>query len=187
VKRAIAAAAACLVAGLAFGSIGTVDAQPDAAAGQRAFLEIARVLQSPRCLNCHPAGDRPLRGDHAQPHAMNVSRKSPAAGLDCTACHREHNGPVPHSPPGVPRWRLPPIETPLVFQGKTPGEICRQMLDPAQNGKRSVADLEHHMGHDELVLWGWNPGPGRTLPPLSHDEFMTHVHAWIAAGTPCPP
>jgi hypothetical protein len=26
------------------------------------FFEAGRVLQHPRCLNCHPAGDRPSQG-----------------------------------------------------------------------------------------------------------------------------
>jgi len=157
------------------------------AAGRQDFVEVAKVLLSPRCKNCHPVGDRPLRGDHGDFHLMNVSRKSPAAGLLCTACHREHNTPIPHGPPGVHGWRMPSAEVPLVFEGKSPGELCRQLTDPTKNGGKTLAALEAHMGKDELVLWGWEPGPGRTLPPLSHADFMTRVHGWVAAGGPCPP
>jgi hypothetical protein len=167
------------------------DAQPvDAArlaAGRQDFVEMARVLLSPRCMNCHPAGDHPFRGDRGDLHAMNVSRKSPAAGLLCTACHREHNSPLLHGPPGVHGWRMPSAEVPLVFEGKSSGELCRQLVDPKQNGGRTLAALETHMTHDELVLWGWEPGPGRTVPPLSHADFVTHVRGWVAAGAPCPP
>jgi hypothetical protein len=37
--------------------------QPQSQDGVAAFERIATVLQSPRCLNCHPRGDRPAQGD----------------------------------------------------------------------------------------------------------------------------
>jgi hypothetical protein len=155
--------------------------------GVEHFLAVARVLQSPRCMNCHPIGDAPLQTDQSIPHAMNVSRKSNDAGLACTACHRATNNPFPHGPPGVPNWRLPPGATPMVFERRTPAELCAQIKNPAKNGGKSLDALAEHMEHDPLVLWGWAPGPGRSLPPMSHAEFAAHAKAWIAAGAPCPP
>jgi hypothetical protein len=151
------------------------------------FLAVARVLQSPRCMNCHPVGDAPLQTDRSIPHAMNVSRKSNAAGLQCTACHREKNNPQPHGPPGVPNWRLPPAATPMVFEKKSPKDLCEQLKDPFRNGGKSLDQLAEHMGGDPLVLWGWSPGLGRTVPPISHAEFAAHAKAWTSAGAPCPP
>jgi hypothetical protein len=81
---------------------------------------------------------------------------------------------------------MPTADVPMVFEGKSPGDLCRQLTDQAKNGRRSLAVLRDHLDHDELVLWGWKPGPGRTLPPLSHAEFMVHVRAWLDAGAPCP-
>jgi len=124
-------------------------------------------------------------GDHARPHPMNISRASEAAGLPCTACHREKNADVRHGPPGVPDWRLPPKETPMVFQGKTAHELCETLKDPTKNGHKTLAALEEHFDSDKIVLWGFAPGPGRTMPPVSHDELSQAVHAWIAAGAPC--
>jgi hypothetical protein len=158
-----------------------------APAGAEHFLAVARVLQSPRCMNCHPVGDAPLQTDQSIPHAMNVSRKSNDAGLACTACHRATNNPLLHGPPGVPNWRLPPAATPMVFEKKTPAELCAQIKNPAKNGGKSLEALAEHMGHDPLVLWGWSPGPGRTVPPMPHAEFAAHAKAWVAAGGPCPP
>jgi hypothetical protein len=155
--------------------------------GVEHFLAVARVLQSPRCMNCHPVGDAPLQTDASIPHAMNVSRKSNDAGLACTACHRATNNPFLHGPPGVPNWRLPPAATPMVFEKKTPAEICAQIKNPAKNGGKTLDQLVEHMAHDPLVLWGWAPGPGRTLPPIPHAEFAAHAKAWVAAGAPCPP
>ena len=46
----------------------------DPAASRTAFLEVYKVLMSPRCMNCHPDGDRPLQGDDNHLHTMNVKR-----------------------------------------------------------------------------------------------------------------
>ncbi len=151
------------------------------------FGQVVRVLQSPRCVNCHPAGDAPLQGDHARPHRMNVSRRSEAAGMACSTCHQLHNAPFAHGPPGAPNWHLPPAETPMVFQGRSPHDICETLKDPARNGHKSLPELREHFASDPLVGWGWDPGPGRTLPPLGRPELVAHVDRWLAAGAPCPP
>jgi hypothetical protein len=156
--------------------------------GVRAFGEVARVLQSPRCRNCHPAGDAPLHGDdHPIPHTMNVSRRSADAGLPCTACHRATNGARLGMPPGVPGWHMPPADVPMVFEGRTPHALCLQLKDPAQTGGRDLAALREHMAKDPLVHWAWDPGPGRSKPPLTHAALIQSLDAWIAAGAPCPP
>jgi cytochrome c5 len=56
------------------------DAKPAAAASQAAFLQVYKVLISPRCQNCHPSGDAPLQGDDSHVHIQNVKR-----GADGTA------------------------------------------------------------------------------------------------------
>jgi hypothetical protein len=43
-----------------------------------------------------------------------------------------------------------------------------------------------HMKTDPLVLWGWNPGAGRTTPPLSQEQLVLALEAWVSAGMPCP-
>src|SRR5207302_9892795 len=124
-----------------------------AAAGKTAFVDVAKVLQSPRCMNCHPAGDRPLQTDAGKPHAQNISRASIAAGLPCSTCHGARNSEaigIPGGPPGAPRWNLPPAETPMVFQGKTPAALCAQLKDPEQNGHRSLAQIVDHVAPDPL-------------------------------------
>ena len=47
--------------------------KPDAAS-RAAFLQVYRVLTSPRCQNCHPAGESPLQGDDSHVHLQNVKR-----------------------------------------------------------------------------------------------------------------
>lgn len=160
------------------------------ALGQAAFVKVAKVLQSPRCMNCHPVGNKPLQGDDSHPHKMNISRASVEAGLACSTCHREKNseelGAPVGSPPGAPHWSLPPKETPMIFEGHTPRSLCEQLRDPAQNGNKTLAQLLHHVSHDPLVLWGWNPGKGRTRPPMSHKDFVAAMKSWVDAGGPCP-
>ena len=65
-----------------------------ASTGAAAFMEVARVLQHPRCMNCHPIGDAPLQTDQSRPHLMNISRTSEAAGLECATCHQLNNSTI---------------------------------------------------------------------------------------------
>lgn len=150
------------------------------------FLTIHRVLTSPRCMNCHPKGDAPLQGDDSHPHAMNIKRGLEEVGLTCQTCHQERPVVVPHGPPGAPHWHLPPQETPMVFEGLGPAALCEQLKDPARNGQRSLDDLLHHVEEDALVLWGWNPGPGRTPVPVPHAEVVAAFRAWRDLAGSCP-
>ena len=161
----------------------------EGADGAKAFGTVAKVLQSPRCMNCHPAGDRPLQGDVGRPHALWISRRSAEAGLPCSTCHQEKNSEaigVAGGPPGAPHWGLPPKETPMVFQGKTPRALCEQLKDPAATGGKDLAGLLHHVEEDALVLWGWNPGGKRKKPPVSHAAFVAAFRTWVASGGACP-
>lgn len=160
-----------------------------AEAGKAAFLDVARVLQSPRCMNCHPSGAAPLQGDNSRPHAMNITRTSVDAGMTCKTCHQERNSEaigVAGGPPGAPNWGLPAEDMPLVFQGLTPTRLCEQLKDPARNGHKDFAQLLEHVGHDPLVLWGWAPGGKRTLPPLTHAAFVDAFKKWVDSGGACP-
>ncbi|GAB4510825.1 MAG: hypothetical protein Tsb0020_28400 [Haliangiales bacterium] len=158
-------------------------------AARAAFADVYKVLQSPRCMNCHPDGDRPLQTDNSRPHKMNISRLSAESGLPCSSCHQEHNSErvgVASGPPGAPHWGLPPAETPMIFQGRSPRALCEQLNDPVHTGGRSLADLLHHVGHDALVLWGWKPGGERTVPPISHEQFVASFSTWVTGGGACP-
>ena len=157
--------------------------------GAQAFVDVVRVLQSPRCVNCHPNGDAPTVGDDAHTHPMEIRRGLEKVGMACDTCHRSTPSPqsrVPGAPPAAPGWGLPPAEHPMVFAGKTAPDLCAQLKDPAQNGGREGAALLHHVGADALVLYGWDPGGGRSVPPLSHDAFVARFGAWVSAGMPCP-
>jgi hypothetical protein len=190
--------AACLVAAVAmlfFTSRVTraagarADGKSDAAASAAAFGQVYRVLTSPRCQNCHPAGDAPLQGDDSHVHIQNVKRGADGHGVHgmrCDTCHQLTNLPGAHMPPGNPKWSLPPAEHKMVFVGRTAGELCKQIKDPKQNGGRSLEQIFHHIADDDLVGWGWNPGEGRTLPPLSRPETVAQLKIWMDGGAACP-
>jgi hypothetical protein len=162
---------------------------PGASAAE-AWSVVYEVLPHPRCMNCHPAGDRPLQGDDSHPHAQDVRRGGSGHGLyamRCATCHQDHNLDGPHLPPGAPNWHLPDPEMPLVFEGLGPGELCRRMRDPAHNGGRTPQQLLHHVEDDPLVLWGWSPGEGRTPVPVAHADLVRAMRTWIEGGCDCPP
>ena len=164
----------------------TTTAPPSPQAGLAAFDRIAPALQSPRCLNCHPRGDRPTQGDDRHIHLMNVQRGPNGNGLpamQCSACHQEHNNDRA-GVPGAPHWHLAPKS--MGWTGLSGGELCRTVLDPGKNGGRTVADLVRHMTTDKLVLWAWQPGRGRSVPPVSIEELKIALEQWAKAGAPCP-
>ena len=163
--------------------------KPDAAGSAKAFLEIHKVFTSPRCQNCHPAGDAPLQGDDSHVHLQNVKRGKDGHGVSamrCETCHQTTNLAGDHMPPGNPKWGLPSPEHKMVFVGRTPAELCRQLKDPKQTGGRSLQQLLEHVANDELVGWGWNPGDGRALPPLSRPDTVAQMKIWIDGGAACP-
>lgn len=164
-------------------------AKKDDAGARAAFRDVYKVLLHPRCLNCHPSGDVPLQGDDSHLHVQNVKRGEDGKGkyaLKCANCHQETNLPGENMPPGNPNWRLPKKEMPLVFQGKSPRELADQLKDPKQNGGKTLEQLLEHVEHDKLVLWGWDPGDGRTKPPLSHTDFAKKFREWIEKGAASP-
>ena len=164
-------------------------ADKDDAGARAAFLDAYKVLMHPRCMNCHPSGDAPLQGDDSHAHSQNVKRGKDGKGkyaLKCANCHQDTNLPGENMPPGNPNWHLPERDMPLVFQGKSPRELADQLKDPKRNGGKTLEQLVEHVTHDKLVLWGWDPGDGRTKPPLSHDEFARKVREWVEKGAASP-
>ncbi len=158
----------------------------DAGQPEPAFNAIARVLMSPRCLNCHTVTDFPRQGDDRHPHIMNVGRGADnhgAPALRCSTCHTTMNQ-TGSGVPGAPNWGLAPLS--MGWEGLSPHDLCVAVKDPAKNGNRSVSDLVSHMTGDALVQWAWNPGEGRTTPPIGQKEFHGLVRSWAAQGAPCP-
>jgi hypothetical protein len=151
------------------------------------FTELGKVLTHPRCVNCHPAGDRPRQGDLGRLHQPPVARGADGHGLEamrCSMCHGQANFESGRMP-GHPEWHLAPRE--MAWEGKTLGEICAQIKDPQRNGGRRVSALIHHIGADTLVGWAWAPGFGRQPAPGTQKIAGALVEAWVNAGAACPP
>jgi len=156
----------------------------DSIASVNAFMEVYKVLMSPRCMNCHPAGDIPLQNDDSHLHTMSPRRGKDGHGvyaMKCSNCHQPTNTPGLHTPPGNPKWALPPADMKMVFQGKKPRELALQIMDYKQNGHKSKAQLLEH-ARDTLVKAGWNMGEGRKPPPLGYNAFLKAWDTWINKG-----
>jgi len=108
--------------------------------------------------------------------------------LNCGTCHQSVNADGT-GVPGGHNWHLAPLT--MQWQDRndqplTSAEICRSV--------KSLLDGAHLLQHHEeekLVLWAWNPGrrpdgTSRTLPPLTHAEFVVATEEWVKAGRPCP-
>ena len=150
------------------------------------FVEAGKVLQHPRCVNCHPAGDRPMQGNDGHLHLPLVTRGADgfgAIGMRCTTCHGKSNF-EPGGVPNNPVWHLAPIE--MAWEGKSLGEICAQVKDRKRNGDKSMEELIHHMGEDPLVGWAWKPGADLDPAPGSQEEFGELIKAWVETGGACP-
>jgi hypothetical protein len=155
------------------------------------FQEAGRVIQSPRCLNCHPVERAPTQGDAMRPHnppmVAGDSGHGPAA-MPCFSCHTAANvrtwGERIRSIPGDPKWALAPAE--MAWQDRSLGAICAQIKNPAANGGKTLSQIHHHMAEDHLVGWAWNPGEGRAPAPGTQAQFGALIKAWIDTGAKCP-
>ncbi len=150
------------------------------------FTELGKVLTHPRCVNCHPAGDRPHQGEQGRLHQPPVVRGLDGHGtatMRCSTCHRNANF-EPGRVPGHPEWHLAPRE--MAWEGKTLAEICMQIKDPARNGNRKLEEIVTHIGTDTLVGWAWAPGFGRAPAPGTQSQAGALVEAWVSTGAECP-
>jgi len=156
----------------------------DSVESAQAFLQVYKVLISPRCMNCHPSGNRPLQGDDSHIHIMNVQRGKDGKGiyaLKCSNCHQPENTAGLHTPPGNPKWQLPPANMKMVFQGRSAYDLALQIMDYNRNGHKNKEQLVEH-ARDTLVKAGWNMGEGRTKPPLQYNDFVKVWDTWINKG-----
>ncbi len=190
---------ACLGAALSLAATATVAGPPQALRNvdgfadirdpaQRSaalFREAGKVLLSPRCVNCHPATDRPLQAD-GRPHEPPVRRGADGHGVPamrCTTCHTSSNYDAVGMP-GQAHWALAPAS--MAWEGRSLRQICEQIKDPARNGGRKLSAVVEHMTKDPLVGWAWAPGAGREPAPSTQAGFGALIDAWARSGAACP-
>lgn len=151
-----------------------------------AFRVVQRVINHPRCMNCHTVSAWPTQGDDQHKHTFNVSRGPDdrgASGMKCANCHQEKNL-AAGNVPGAKDWHMAPVS--MGWTGLSPSALCKALLDPAKNGGRSGGKVIEHMRADGRVLWAWAPGANRSVPPVGHDQFIKAAEAWINSGGQCP-
>lgn len=162
------------------------DIEDEAERSRALFDEAGKVIQHPRCVNCHPVGDQPRQGMAMTLHEPPV-RRGPhnfgVAGMRCNTCHQPENESA-GGVPGNPKWHLAPAS--MAWYGKSLGEICRQIKDTERNGGMSMDELVHHMAEDSLVGWGWHPGGDREPVPGDQATFGKLIAAWAETGAHCP-
>ena len=161
-----------------------INVNKDSIASVKAFMQVYKVLMSPRCMNCHPSGNVPLQGDDSHLHTMSPKRGEDGKGLyamKCTNCHQPENTSGLHTPPGNPKWQLPPANMKMVFEGKTPHQLAIQIMDYTKNGHKNKEQLIEH-ARDTLVKAGWAMGGDRKAPPLSYAAFVKVWDTWINKG-----
>lgn len=164
------------------------DRKKDSIESVAAFAQVYTVLMHPRCMNCHPKGDVPLQGDDSHLHTMAPKRGIDGHGvtaMKCTNCHQSENTPGVHTPPGNPKWALPPSDMKMVFEGKKPRELALQIMNYNLNGHKNKQKLLEH-ARDTLVKAGWNMGEGRVPPPLAYNDFLKAWDTWIEKGAYAP-
>ncbi len=166
------------------------------AQGLAAWDQVYSVLSSPRCINCHTATNYPQQGDDRHRHFANIIRGPEGKGvpgLNCVSCHQSENADST-GVPGGPNWHLAPLSMrwqDLNDQPLSSAAVCRTVTDRSKNENMDGPALFKHHEEAALVLWAWNPGRGpdgtmRTVPPLTHAEFVAATRIWIQADTPCP-
>jgi hypothetical protein len=171
-------------------------AQTSRADGLAAWQQVYSVLTHPRCINCHTATNYPQQGDDRHRHFANVIRGQLGTGvpaLRCTTCHQSANADST-GVPGARGWHLAPLS--MRWQDTndkilSSSEVCRALTDRSKNSGLGGPGLLKHHTEEPLVLWAFHPGRNidgtmRTLPPLTHDQFVEATRKWVGAGMPCP-
>lgn len=157
--------------------------------GQRSralFLEVSRVLTHPRCVNCHPTDDSPRQGDGGAFHDPPVIRGANdrgVVGMQCFGCHQDRNAELARIP-GAPDWHLAPLA--MAWFGKSPAQICAQIVEASRTGGKTLAQVHEHLAHDKLVAWGFAPGADRRPPPGTPADVAALFDAWVSSGATCP-
>ena len=195
----------CLISVVCLGRTGSSDQQASTSKeshratqpeGLAAWQQVYSVLTHPRCINCHTATNYPQQGDDRHRHFANVVRGATGQGvaaLRCATCHQEANA-ESTGVPGAHGWHLAPLSMKWQDQDDkilSSPEVCKAVTDRSKNNNLGGQGLLKHHTEEPLVLWAFQPGRGidgkaRTLPPLTHDQFVAATRTWVEAGMPCP-
>jgi hypothetical protein len=65
---------------------------------------------------------------------------------------------------------------PMIWEGMSDAQLRELLKDREANGNRNIDEIVRHMSTPQL-LWGWNPGEGRTPIATPGPEFLRRVNA----------
>lgn len=203
----------CLLGASRQQQVTAAGARPTRAEGLAEWQQIYSVLTHPRCLNCHTATNYPQQGDDRHRHQFNVVRGPEGGGvpgLTCATCHQGATSTATGGPncadchqgadlnatgvPGGHGWHLAPLSMAWQDRDDKPlssPQICRAITDRTKNENMGGPELLKHHEEAELVRYAWQPakrpdGTARSLPPLTHAQFVDATRRWVEAGMPCP-
>ena len=151
------------------------------------FRKAGKVFQNPRCLNCHPVGDRPTQTDRMD--------TAPALGRARHRRTRRARSCVQHlSPRGEFRRRRRTGKSGVASRSRFNGVAGTVLGRDLRANQRSGAKRRQghgcvvkHVSEDSLVGWAWSPGGKRPPAPGTQAEFGALMRAWAASGAHCPP
>jgi hypothetical protein len=155
----------------------------DLQSGLSEWRKIETVLTHPRCLNCHTVTGLPTQGDDRRPHPFEASPEAdPQAGPpSCNSCHTEG-------------WRMAPLA--LAFENEpgkpAPGAaLCYTLTTGRDDEEPDYERMIEFAQLSSVVLQAWELGKGqdgaqRSVPAVSHEEFVDALKRWISTGAPCP-
>jgi hypothetical protein len=96
------------------------------------FEKTTKVFLHPRCLNCHPAGDRPSQGRDMHVHTMNVKRGKEnhgAVAMKCATCHQNNNNNNNNDELVGWGWNPGDNRGPAPYSQKEFGEMFKEWVD----------------------------------------------------------
>ena len=125
------------------------------------FTEAGKVLTSRRCVNCHPAGDRPLQGEEGRLHQPPVERGVDGAPRRCVALPATR--PPTSIPPACPATRIGTWRP-----GKWDGR-ARQSTRSARRSRirRATEAARFNKSRRTSPMTRWSVGPGRRASDAS--------------------
>lgn len=182
----------CIVLAASFFIPAPARVHADTATRQQAVAawgQIVKVLEHPRCLNCHQSVT-PLQGDSRRTHIPLVVRGPDNHGVGAMRCGNCHNATGNNETSGTPGagtpglWQLAPLS--MLWQGLSSPQLCEMLKDKTRNGNRDGAALIEHMETEPLVQWAWHPGGNREPIPMAHDDFVDAMKVWVAGDMACP-
>jgi len=155
--------------------------------GWRAFTEVAAVLTIRAASIAMCPAIASARGRGPAPRHERAPGRGRARDAGCPMHELPQDGELARAALSSRSARLA-AATPCGADGLARADDRGDLPQPEGPGaqrRRGLSQLVEHVSKDQIVNWGWDPGPGRGRPPLSHGEFVRRFVQWAESGAPC--